>query len=147
MRHPNIKSYHEGRRRNHIIPLVHRRDFLNTKPLDILWDSKVPPANLKKSANIFELDLALPGFEKKEIEVRVVDDILTVRAEKSNTQAIESDYVLKEFEMDIVERKFKLDKDIGHEKITAIYKNGILKLTFVDVPIEEEVMVQQIEVL
>ena len=146
MRYPNIRSYHEGRRRNHIIPLVHRRDFLNTKPLEILWDSMLPPANLKKNANIFELELALPGFEKNEIEVKVTDDILTIHAEKSKTQAVESDFVLKEFEMDIVERKFKLGKGIGHEKITAVYNNGILKLTFEDVPVEEEVKVKQVEI-
>ena len=47
-------------------------------------------------------------------------------------------YILEEFKMDAFERSFRLDPSIAKEKITAEFKDGILTLTFIDVPKEEE---------
>lgn len=94
------------------------------------------------------MEVALPGFKKSEIFVNVADDILTISAERNKIEINENaEYVLKEFNEDRLERKFQLARNIGHEKITAKFMNGILTLTFVDVPEEEEQVYQSIKVL
>ena len=46
-------------------------------------DKKLPAMNVKETKDIFEIELAVPGFTKKDIEVTLEDDYLEVHAEKS----------------------------------------------------------------
>ena len=145
MIHPSIKSYHQDRRHPMIAPLNERSYFLGQNVHDL---HKYPRVNILKEGALFEMEVALPGFKKSEIMVMVADNILTIRAERSKEVGMdESKYVLHEFGHDRLERKFKLSRGIGHEKIHAKFLNGILTLTFIDVPEEEEREYQRIEVL
>lgn len=94
------------------------------------------------------MEMAVPGFEKDEIEILLEDDILTIRGEKSKSEKVQKDeeFILEEFDFDSFERKFKLAASIAHEKITAKYDRGILRLTFIDVPKEEEKEFQTVKV-
>ena len=130
-------------------PLVDPHHFLGRSPFDIPWhlDKKKPAVNVKKNGELFEMQVALPGFAKEDIEITVKDDILTICGEKKTVEKeAESDFVIKEFSTDSFERKFKLGKGIGHEKIKAKYENGVLTLTFIDVPTEEEKWYKKVEV-
>ena len=145
----NLKNRTFDRMGERFAPLVNPYHFLGRSAFDIPWHitKKIPPVNLKKSDQLFEILIAIPGFAKEDIEVKVKDDILTVRGERKNlTEETNDEYVIKEFSLDSFERKFKLSAGIGHEKIKAKYENGILKLTFFDVPGEEEKWYKKIEV-
>lgn len=130
-------------------PLVDPHHFLGRSPFDISWhlDKKKPAVNVKKNGELFEMQVAVPGFAKEDIEITVKDDILTIRGEKKTMEKeTESDFVIKGFSTDSFERKFKLGKGIGHEKIKAKYENGVLTLTFIDVPTEKEKWYKKVEV-
>mgnify|MGYP002280575009 CR=1 FL=1 len=64
----------------------------------------------------------------------------------SSGKTEEGAYVLEEFNFDSFERRFRLSDSISREKISARYENGMLYLTFVDVPAEEEREAQTVEV-
>ena len=126
-------------------PMFDKDHFLGHSPIGVpKW--KLPLVNLKKKGHLFEMELLIPGFEKEELEIIVQDDILTVKGEKSKKSSAASDYILEEFDVESFERRFRLDKGIGHEKIEAEYRNGVLKLTFIDVPKEKEVDYQEVAV-
>ena len=122
--------------------------FLGRSAFDIPWRAgEVPAANIKKNGKVFELELAVPGFEKDEIDIVVKDDILVIRGEKSTSDTgTQSDYILEEFDFSSFERSFKLASTISHEKITARLERGILRVTFTDVPKEEEKAYQKVKV-
>ena len=144
---PSIKTYHEDRHDPIIAPLGDRSYFMGKNIRELNWLKKNPSVNIKRNGSIFEMQVALPGFEKEDIQVLVEDNILTVLAEKKTEELeVPSEFILNEFEVDRLERKFKLAKGIGHEKIEAEYVNGILKLSFIDVPLEEEKEIQNIDV-
>lgn len=145
---PNINNRtfdRMGERYAHVIDPYH---FLGRSSLE--WPHKknfVPPINLRKSDQLFVLEIAVPGFTKEEIEITVNDDILKIRGEKVQKEASpDKELILEEFNYDAFERSFKLAKGLGHEKINARLESGILSLEFIDVPETEEKMYQKVTV-
>lgn len=128
--------------------LIDGDHFLGRSAFDIHRPKPHPPVNVKKNGTLYELEMPVPGYSKDEIAILVKNDTLTVKGEKSRSSAETTiDYVQKEFELDRFERSFQLDPGVGREKITATLQNGILKITVVDVPPEEEKPSQHVEVM
>jgi HSP20 family protein len=94
-------------------------------------DRKLPAMNVKETKDIFEIELAVPGFTKKDIEVTLEDDYLEVHAEKSK-EVIEDEsegYTRREFTFTHFDRRMHLPTTINPKKeVKATYKNGILSL-------------------
>jgi HSP20 family molecular chaperone IbpA len=145
----NIRNRAFDRMGEGFAPLIDPNHFLGRSAFDIHYPHKdqVPPVNIKQDGKLFELELAIPGYNKSDLEVTVKDDMLTVSGEKRRSEQDNfTKYIFEEFNYSSFERSFKLDPRIAHEKITAKYENGILKLTFIDVPAEEEMLYQQVAV-
>ena len=147
MLRPNIKNRTFDWMGEKFAPIIDPHHFLGRSSIDPFWGKSRPWVNIKKNGKIYEMEIAVPGFDKKEITVRIDDDILTIKGQKKKLEEKStSEFVLKEFEMDAFERKFRLAKNIGHEKVEAECKNGILKIIFIDVPEEEETKVKEVNV-
>ncbi|WJJ95752.1 Hsp20/alpha crystallin family protein [Algibacter luteus] len=93
-------------------------------------DSLMPAMNVKEHQDDFEIEFAAPGFNKKDFEVTIEDDMLNVCAEKSREEEEkEEDYTRREFSYNSFKRSLKLPNSVNpNEDIKAVYKNGILKL-------------------
>lgn len=102
--------------------------FFNDDFLDD--DSLMPAMNVKEHQDDFEIEFAAPGFNKKDFEVTIEDDMLNVCAEKSREEEEkEEDYTRREFSYNSFKRSLKLPNSVNpNEDIKAVYKNGILKL-------------------
>lgn len=90
----------------------------------------LPAMNVKENMDNFEIELAVPGFSKKDIEVTMEDDVLHICAQKSKEE-IEEDkgYTRREFSYNEFDRKLQLPTSVNqNEKVKAIYKNGVLTL-------------------
>lgn len=144
---PNIRNRTFDWMGEKFAPIIDKNHFLGRSSLDPVWGGKKPFVNILKEGKIFEMEVAVPGFNKDEITITITDDILTIKGEKKKKKKkIDSEYVLQEFERGSFERQFKLAKNIGHEKVKAKYKNGILKIKFFDVPTEKEIKNKEVEV-
>lgn len=111
---------------------------------------EVPAANLIKKEHLFELQLAIPGYKREELDVELRDDVLIVRGERTKSPTVmekEGNFIMEEFDFDSFERSFRLSPDIAHEKIDATYDQGMLRITFEDVPDEEERAFQKVKVM
>ena len=144
---PNIKTFHDDFRGQKSTSDARWPRFLGHEAIDSHVHGNMPRVNIKKHGLIFEMEIAMPGFKKEEILITVQDDILTIKGERQVEEKIDSEYILKELDTDSVERKFKLAGGIGHEKIDTKFVNGLLKLTFTDVPVEEERAFKEVKVL
>lgn len=102
--------------------------FFNDDFLDD--DSLMPAMNIKEHQDDFEIEFAAPGFNKKDFEVTIEDDMLNVCAEKTKEEEEkEEDYTRREFSYNSFKRSLKLPNSVNpNEDIKAVYKNGILKL-------------------
>lgn len=93
-------------------------------------EKSLPAMNVKEHEHDFEIELASPGFDKKDFEITMKDDVLEVSAQKSKEEEEkEDDYTRKEFNYRSFRRSLQLPKTVDDSKdIKATYKNGILKL-------------------
>ena len=90
----------------------------------------MPSINVKEHKDNFEIEVAAPGFTKKDFEVSVSDDVLTISAEsKQEKEEKEENYSRREFFHNSFTRTFTLPKSIDLKKnIKAKYDNGILSI-------------------
>lgn len=96
-----------------------------------------PPVNITEKNDYYHLEVAAPGFEKADFNVKLDGNILTISAEKKAETKSETDKVIrKEFSAKTFKRNFTLDEKIEAANISAKYENGILH---VGLPKKEEV--------
>lgn len=95
------------------------------------------PVNILETKDGYELEMSVPGFEKKDIKVSVDDNILTISGETKPREAKENEkQIRKEFDLKNFKRSFTIDDKIDATGIGASYINGILTL---NLPRKEEV--------
>ena len=88
-----------------------------------------PPVNIVEKAGEYQLQIAAPGFEKNDFNVKLDGKILTISTEKKESNTESTDKVIrKEFSYRSFKRSFTLDEKIDDERISARYENGILLL-------------------
>ncbi|WGK64020.1 Hsp20/alpha crystallin family protein [Croceiramulus getboli] len=92
--------------------------------------------NVKETENDFQVELAIPGFSKEEIEVTMENDLLFIQGNRSQEEVEEEeDYTRKEFSYNHFERKLQLPATVDQEKeVKAKYKNGVLRLNLAKYP-------------
>lgn len=93
-------------------------------------ESNWPAMNVKELDEEFEIELAAPGFSKKDFEITMKDRTLEVCAEKSKEEVDEDkEYTRREFNYSSFKRAMHLPDTIDQSKdVKATYKNGILTL-------------------
>ena len=88
--------------------------------------------------NVFYLEMDIPGFDKKDVQIEIDDnDYLVITAEKNSEVNEEDDnknYIRKERSYGKYQRSFYIG-GIDKENIQASFENGILK---VSMPKKEE---------
>ena len=97
----------------------------------------VPAVNIKESAEDYKVEVAAPGMEKKDFNIVLDGNQLTISSAKQHEETKkEESYTRREFSYQSFTRTFQLPKDVvDSEKIMATYENGLLKLT---IPKKEE---------
>ena len=86
----------------------------------------------------------LPGIKKEDIDVRVENNVLTLRGKKERMEEVkEEGYFRTERAYGAFSRSFSLPSTVEASKIAADYKDGILTLRL---PKAEEAKPRQIEV-
>jgi len=100
-------------------------DFFDNR----LWNKKLdaPALNIKETDNAFEVELAAPGFAKKDFDVTIDNGCLNISAESSNTkEEKDDDYTRKEFSYNSFEKRLQLPDSVKEEDVKAKYKDGVL---------------------
>ena len=91
----------------------------------------VPSVNIKESPENFEVEVAAPGMDKKDFNIQLENNTLTISSNKEhNEEKQENGYSRREFSYQSFQRSFILPKDVVDEdRIAAKYENGLLHLT------------------
>ena len=111
--------------------------------LDPAWFEAQPwRLDLDETDREFVIRADAPGFDPKEIEVRLSGGVLTMRAEHKEEPAADKKEPV-ERRYDMWERTVTLPAEIDPEKIEANYRNGVLE---VRVPKAPQVEPKRIEV-
>jgi HSP20 family protein len=98
----------------------------------------MPAANVKETDKSFEVELAAPGFTKKDFNLSIENNCLVVSAEKEEEKEQKEDnYTRKEFGYQSFSRSFNLPANTNEEDINAHYQDGILKLSIAKKALQE----------
>ena len=107
--------------------------------------SNYPPFNIAKVAeNLYDIAIAVTGFEKDEISVQVEANELTVRGERKAAEQPEPEYLHRGLALRDFERTFTLAEHMKVRK--AEIKNGILMIQ-IEREISEELKPRVIDIV
>lgn len=145
----NLRHMQRYSRRNHAFDrigdsygsVIDHDHFLGRSAFDIPRKKRygMPPANVRKEGPLLVLELAIPGFSKEELDISVDHGYLKIKGERRSEEKKETaSLIVEEFEVNSFERSFRLAREIMREEIIAKYEDGILRITFIDVPAEQE---------
>lgn len=92
--------------------------------------SAVPSMDVSETDMTIEVTAELPGLEAKDIQLGLVDNVLTVRGEKkSEREEKKKDYHLVERSFGSFSRSVQLPEGVKAEDISAEIAKGVLKVT------------------
>lgn len=90
---------------------------------------KTPRVDIYEEKDHFVINAELPGLAKKDIAIDVKDRILTLKGERTAEKNTDDNgYSHRERSYGKFERAFTLPDDVLTEKISADYKDGVLKI-------------------
>ncbi len=91
----------------------------------------LPDVNIIEHNDKVELQVAVPGIDKEDINIHVEDSVLTISAKKETEkeEKEELNYLKKEFGYEGFKRAFNISDDLDQDKIEAKQSNGILYIT------------------
>jgi HSP20 family protein len=108
-------------------------DWLTPLDPDLVM-TRIPDVDVSENENEIVVRAELPGFEDSEIDVQLVNNVLTIRAEKEQR----GDREYRRFYETVT-----LPSGINPDNVTATYRNGILEL---HIPRSEEAKPRRIQV-
>ena len=114
--------------------MLQHTPFNPWRPAFRLLGASAGQVNWRPAFDIAETDGAvvlrgdLPGIPQEDIEVRVEDDVLTVRGERKRAEKAE-DVARSERAFGRFERAFRLADSIDADGVKASFTNGVLELT------------------
>jgi len=93
--------------------------------------NQTPAVDIQDNDNAYILNMELPGYDEKNIEIHVDGTNLTIASkqeEEAKSEANQGTYLLRERRSNSFSRSFKLPENADPEAVNAAFKNGILSL-------------------
>jgi HSP20 family protein len=88
-----------------------------------------PPVDVYEDEHNITLKIEVPGIEEKDIDVRIENNTLTVHGErKFEKEEKEENFRRVERQYGSFTRTFTLPNTVDHEKVSAEYDKGVLKI-------------------
>ena len=107
--------------------------LLNRSITDIVGSDflvTTPSANIVDEEDRFILELAAPGLEKGDFNIKVEKGSIIISVDKSQTiDSNEGKYKRKEYNYTAFKRSFLLPEETDTDNIVAKYQDGILTMT------------------
>jgi len=87
------------------------------------------PVDVREDDEAYQITAAVPGLKAEEVEIQVVDDVVTLRLRPQAEESQEQAYLLREIGEGELERSFRLPAAVDPAKAEAVVENGMLRLS------------------
>ena len=99
--------------------------FLSKSGMDLS-----PRIDISETDAAYKIEAELPGINQKEIDVKIDNNILTIKGKKEDIkEEKEKNYHLRERYYGAFQRSISLPNNIEPEKIKASFENGVLNIS------------------
>jgi len=102
----------------------------------------MPAVDVRETENAYVLEMELPGYDEKNIEIHVDGSSLSIASKQDELRDVnekgssgnqdreenQGTYILRERRINSFSRSFKLPENADPEAVSAVFKNGILGL-------------------
>ena len=89
----------------------------------------IPSVNISDKDKAFEVLVALPGLDKKDVKIEVRDQRLIISSEKQyQREANEGYWMRREFGYASFQRMFQIPENADPDRVEASMRNGVLKI-------------------
>jgi len=103
-----------------------------------------PALDVHETEDAYVVEAEVPGLDKKDIEITVLEDLLTIKGERKRDDEVkEASYHRIERSYGSFQRSISLPNSVDSGKVTARFKNGVLHITL---PKREEAKPREIQV-
>jgi len=90
----------------------------------------VPAFDISETEKEYMITGEIPGIDAKELDITLLDGILTVKGEKKmEKEDKDENYHRVERHYGSFQRNFRIPEKVKTDKLNATYKDGVLKLT------------------
>lgn len=108
-------------------------NFLNDDWVKNLYKkvTAIPAINVIETDSEYDMEMAVPGLTKEDLNVQVDENYLNISMEKKTEtehKTEKKNYLRREFSTQQFFRSFELPENVDKEKITAKVENGVLKI-------------------
>lgn len=113
------------------------------------WNGKSmePALNVKETDENYKIELAAPGFSKKDFEVTVEDGLLNISAQKEHKEEEKGEkFARREFSYSSFQRSLQLPENIKDGDIKAKYNDGILSFTLAKKEADKKLPVKKVQI-
>ena len=98
----------------------------------------LPAFDVRETDKQVVFEAAIPGLEKKEIDISLHDGILTISGERKEREVTENETVhCSEQRYGQFTRSFSLPSEVDESQVEAKYQNGVLNITLTKVAPQE----------
>lgn len=94
--------------------------------------AQAPKVDVKEAKDSYALQMDLPGFTEKDVNIEVEHGVLTISSAKTEEKEEKKDgekWLIRERSSSRFTRRFTLPDDVDQDKISAVFKNGVLNVT------------------
>ncbi|HNP99197.1 MAG TPA: Hsp20/alpha crystallin family protein [Bacteroidia bacterium] len=89
----------------------------------------VPAVNISEQADLYRVELAVPGMNKTDFKISAENGVLTIVGEKQEEKTDDQKkFTRKEFSYSSFSRTFTMPDHVNADGISAEYVNGVLTL-------------------
>jgi HSP20 family protein len=93
------------------------------------FEGKEPNIDLQDRGNHYVLTAELPGFDKKDVEVKISDNVIELKGEKkSEKETRDKEGNRIQMSSSYIQRYLPLPEEVVSEKVSGTMKNGVLEL-------------------
>jgi len=124
----NYPSVSPNRFYNHMLDDFFNDPFFNSEPSETInW---TPRVEVDENEDEFLMHVEVPGMKKKDIDISVKDNMITVSGEKKErVKKKESQCHLNEINYGKFSRSFQLPNNVDTDKIKGNWEDGILTVS------------------
>ena len=117
-------------------------DFMNDDWFTTRTSTAVPALNVIENEKDYELEFAVPGLKKEELNLQVDNDgimsISMARKNDENKEDKKRNYIRREFTFQEFNQSYILPDDADRAKISAKVENGVLTINVPKLPAEKQ---------
>jgi HSP20 family protein len=108
-------------------------------PLSLESDFRMPLTNITEEGKRYKIEAELPGIDKADINISIIDDILEIKGEgEKESKEERKGFKRREYKSSSYFRRFKLPNNLNENKITADLKNGRLEISLPKIETEKK---------